>query len=288
MDDGEPPLGDSTTFHIRVNEVNQPPALFAITDQRVEEMTELIVKVSAADSDIPRQSLSFGLASGAPDGATISPDGVFRWTPTEAQGPGDFTATIRAPDDGTPSFSTETRFVISVLETTTAPVLEQIPDYETEPGSELVFIATASDSDLPANALLFNFAGEVPVGATFSAAGEFAWTPLPGQAETSYSMTISVKHDGSPPLETRRSFTIVVLEAHPAPRLTAMRMKPEGHLQLSCATRPGDRLVLQSILHLGDSAWNDLGQELVATDNTVEFTVPIDLSSQRFFRVLLW
>ncbi len=64
---------------------------------------------SATDADIPVQTLTFSLGPGAPAGASITPAGLFSWTPTSSQGPGSYQITIRVTDNGSPNLSdTET------------------------------------------------------------------------------------------------------------------------------------------------------------------------------------
>ena len=63
------------------------------------------------DADLPANTLSFSLDAGAPAGATITPAGAFSWTPTEAQGPGVYSITVRVTDNGTPPLARYSRTV---------------------------------------------------------------------------------------------------------------------------------------------------------------------------------
>ncbi|MCH7559933.1 MAG: S8 family serine peptidase [Thaumarchaeota archaeon] len=130
-DNGVPPLADSETITVTVNEVNTapeltitghvtifaptpntPPVLDSIGDQTVDELVELTFTVSASDPDVPPQTLSFSLADGVgsvPNGATIDGStGVFSWTPTESQGPGSFTFDVVVSDGIDTDFETIT------------------------------------------------------------------------------------------------------------------------------------------------------------------------------------
>jgi len=81
---------DSETITITVSEVNTAPVLGVIGNASVDEQVTLSFTATASDADLPAQSLTFSL-SGAPAGASIDPiTGVFNWTPTEAQGPGEY------------------------------------------------------------------------------------------------------------------------------------------------------------------------------------------------------
>ena len=82
--------------------VNSAPQLDEIGNQLITEEHLLAFTATASDPD-PDQTLTFSLDPGAPSGASITNGGSFTWTPTEAQGPGVYTITIRVTDDGIPS-----------------------------------------------------------------------------------------------------------------------------------------------------------------------------------------
>jgi hypothetical protein len=86
---------------ITVNPVtNHPPVIAQIANQVATEGVKLVVAVTAKDPD-PGEALRFGLGTGAPAGAVVNATtGVFTWTPTEAQGPGNYSVTVRVTDRG--------------------------------------------------------------------------------------------------------------------------------------------------------------------------------------------
>src|SRR5262249_33832702 len=95
---------------------NTLPVLGVIGDQTVDEGSMLSFTATATDPDLPAQALTFSLI-GAPDGAAINATtGAFSWTPTEAQGPGTFTFTVRVTDDGSPNLSDEESITVTVNE----------------------------------------------------------------------------------------------------------------------------------------------------------------------------
>ncbi len=104
---------------------NQPPVLAPIGDQSATEGVELMFRATATDPNLPGDTLTFSLDSGAPAGASIDPaTGVFRWTPTENDGPASYPVTVRVTDDGLPNLSDFKTITITVL----------------EPGSEVVVV----------------------------------------------------------------------------------------------------------------------------------------------------
>src|SRR5205807_882576 len=93
------------TITIIVNEGNSVAVLAAIWNTNLNELTLLTFTNSATDGDIPAQTLTFSLDAGFPSGASITTNGVFTWTPTEAQGPSNYPVTIRVTDNGSPPLS---------------------------------------------------------------------------------------------------------------------------------------------------------------------------------------
>ncbi len=114
-DDAPSPLSDSQIFAITVSEVNQAPVLASVGPQTVIQGELLTVNVSATDGDLPANTLTFALGAGAPAGAAIdAATGVFTWTPTTAQAPGDYTITILVSDGGSPELSDSITFTVTV------------------------------------------------------------------------------------------------------------------------------------------------------------------------------
>jgi RHS repeat-associated protein len=188
---------------------NAEPVITAIPNQSIVEQTELLIQTIAMDADMTDDALVYSLDI-APNGATINPTtGQFRWTPTEAQGPGNFEILIRATDR-LGAFDTES-FTVTVLESNRAPVLQPITNRQSSPGQSLSFSASASDLDLPGNSLTYSLQTESPVGATINAAtGAFAWNIPAGTADGDYAITVRVTDSGSPALFDAKTFTVSV------------------------------------------------------------------------------
>jgi VCBS repeat-containing protein len=145
------------TVSITVTPVNDPPVLASIGNKTVDELTNLTFIVTATDPD---STVTYSL-TGAPIGAVIgSSDGVFSFTPTEAQGPGIYTVTVNATD-GT-STDSET-ITITVNEVNDAPVANDISVSTAEDTAKTITL-NATDSDIPANTLTYSIVSGVGNG----------------------------------------------------------------------------------------------------------------------------
>ncbi|MBY0525808.1 MAG: tandem-95 repeat protein [Gemmataceae bacterium] len=211
-DSGSPALSDQESVTVTVYEVNGTPVLGAVADRNVDEGGTLRFTVTATDTDVPANGLTYSLDAGAPAGAAIdAASGVFTFAPTEAQGPGVYAITVRVTDDGSPALSASQTFAVTVREVNAAPVLDPIADQTVAVGQTLSFTATASDPDLPANGLTFSLDGNAPVGASIGAtSGMFAWTPTPDQAPGTFGVTVRVADDRNPNLFDEQIFTVTV------------------------------------------------------------------------------
>ena len=102
---------------------------------------------------------------------------MFSWTPTEAQGPGTNSITVRVTDDGVPPLSDTKTFSVTVSEVNSAPSLTHIFSKTVIEGQLLTFTNTASDPDLPTNTLTFSSLN-APTGVTLNpVTGVLSWTP---------------------------------------------------------------------------------------------------------------
>src|SRR4030095_11720236 len=116
FDNGSPSISVTNSFQVIVTEVNSAPILTVPSTQTIAEQTALNVNVTATDSDLPANTLSFAFVSG-PTGLTVSSAGAIAWTPTESQGPSTNTVTVRVFDNGSPSLSATNSFQVIVTET---------------------------------------------------------------------------------------------------------------------------------------------------------------------------
>jgi len=124
-DNGSPNLTVVRSFAVDVAEVNNAPSIASIGDHVIEAGQTVQLTVTATDSDVPSNQLTFSLDSGAPSGASIDPaTGLITWTPTSAQSVGASAFRVRVTDNGQPNLSAAAGFDVEVKATpNTAPIM---------------------------------------------------------------------------------------------------------------------------------------------------------------------
>ena len=283
MDNGTPSLSDSKSFTVTVLEVNQPPVLAFIADQVVNEGATLTITNVATDQDIPANLLTFSLGTNAPAGAAIDPvSGVMSWTPTEVQGPGTNLITVIVTDNGVPSLSDSKRFMVTVLEVNQPPVLAAISNRTVHVGSLVTFAATATDPDLPANALVFSLDAGAPDQAMINATnGVFSWLPTEFQLGTN-QITVRVTDDGTPALSDAKSFTTVVM---PKPSIKAIAVS-QDIVTLTWSAIPGQTYRVEYKTNLNDTAWVPLSGDVISADETASKADAVS-SAECFYHIVV-
>src|SRR5213078_1650783 len=184
-------------------------------------LSTLVVTNAATDADLPANTLTFSLMS-VPSGVSVNPTtGVLTWSPTEAQGPSTNVITVKVSDNGVPALSDSKSFTVVVTEANSAPVLTVPANRTIAELSTLVVTKTATDADLPANALTFSLVSG-PAGVSVNpTTGVLTWSPMESQGPSTNLITVNVTDNGVPALSDSKSFTVVVTEANSAPVLTA-------------------------------------------------------------------
>jgi glucose/arabinose dehydrogenase len=218
-DNGSPPLSASQTFTVTVVPFNHPPVVTAIPEQTVLEGMQLTVGVTATDSDVPAQTITYSLGSGAPSGAAIdAQSGLFTWTPDPYSSTGSYPITVVATDNGFVPKSGSASFMINVLAVNHSPVIAAIPAQTAVLRQRLqVPIGSfVSDPDRPAQAMHYGLAAGAPAGAAIDpVSGVFTWTLSSGQHIGSYPIGVIVTDSGSPALSQSANFTVNVFDLGP-------------------------------------------------------------------------
>ncbi len=202
---------------------NRPPVITAIPDQFVAEGELLQFAVVAVDD--PGQVIRYGIGADAPPEALIDEvTGLFSWTPTELQGPGNFVFTVLATDNGTPARTSTAQVTVGVVEVNDPPSFSGVEDRSVDERSTLSFALEVSDPDLPANTLAFALEGPVPPGLELDPeTGWMTWTPTEVQGPGTYPIRVRVTDDGVPPASAVADFTITVNEVNNPPDLAEIQ-----------------------------------------------------------------
>jgi hypothetical protein len=284
-DNGSPNLNGAETFIITVTEGNAAPVLATIGNKAVNEGNALLFTLSATDSDVPAQTLTYSMDPGAPSGANFNPaTRTFTWTPTESQGPGSSTVTFRVTDNGSPALNDFETITILVNEVNSPPGLAGILDQIVTAGSLLSVTNSATDTDLPLNTLTYSLDPGAPTGASIHpTTGVFTWTPSTNQAPSTNVVTVRVIDSGSPVLSDVRSFTIVVTTTA-VPRITTVS-KAGNAVTITWESQSGKQYRLQSSDSLSPFNWNPVG-DYNATGASTSATDNSATVSERYYRIL--
>jgi len=215
---------------VTVTEGNTRPILTPVPDQTIIEGRTLTLTNIATDTDVPANTLAFSLVS-APGGVQLNTNnGVLTWTPTEAQGPGVYTISVKVADNGNPPLSDTRSFTVNVTESNSPPVLLVPVNQTIAELATLNVSAFSSDSDVPANTRTFGFVN-APDGMSIDpVTGAIGWTPSEAQGPGTYTVAVKVTDNGSPPVSTTNSFQVTVSEVNTPPVSTPVPLQTIAEL----------------------------------------------------------
>ena len=157
------------------------------------------------------------------------------------------------------------------------PVLNPIGTKIIYLGQTLAFTATATDSDVPAQALTFTLDPTPPAGATISPAGFFQWTP---SATGTNAITVRVTDGGVPAQSAAETITVEVLAA---PSFGTTTQNGDT-LEMTWGTRPGKQYAIDYKDDLSAGSWTPLWTN-TAIGNSLSYTNATTNGMQRFFRI---
>jgi hypothetical protein len=248
----------------------------------VDEQTPLTLTNSAAALGLLPGGATFSL-SNAPAGAAIDPtNGVFTWTPGEAQGPSTNVFAIAVTTNGSPDLADSQTITVIVNEINRPPILPFQPDRTLVGAAMQVVTNTAVDPDLPANTMTYRLVNP-PEGAVIDASGIVTWTPGAGRLPGTNIIT-TIATDDNPwalyqeHLSATNSFNVIVVE--PVVHIG-------GTLTLNWNATAGQVYQVQYISDLNRTNWNNLGSLIAATNGLVTAFEVIGPEPQRFYRIIL-
>jgi len=259
------------------------PSISIPGDGLVGEGSVFTFTALATDADLPSQPLTFSLDPVfRPAGASINPtNGVFTWQPSEAQGPGAYTVVVRVQDNGTPALSNSAAILIIVNESNTPPLLAAITNRTALLGEVVSFLATATDADLPAQTITFDFGVVPPIGAAINPTnGLFSCAANNVGTNT---FVIRATDNGVPVLEDTRSFEVVVV----SPEMTASIGLANAIVTLSWNAVSGKNYDVLFKSSLDELEWSVLATNILATNVSATITDPVGTNTQRIYKILL-
>ena len=275
-------LSATNTFTVFVLPIHNGPSLPAQADRVLDELTLLVVTNTAIDGDIPALQLTYQLLD-PPAGAAIDTNGVITWMPSEAQGPGTNTIATIVTDNGQPPLSATNFFTVVIREVNSPPVLAVPTNQIISDMMTLNVSASATDSDIPTNTLIFSLVS-APEGMTINPnTGAMSWTPTPAQAPSTNTIAVAVTDDGMPKLSDTNSFVVTVI---PAPLIEGIQVS-NGVASVTCKTLAGLTYRLQYKDNLSETNWNDVVPDATATSSSTTITNDVSGLMKRFYRVLL-
>lgn len=217
--------GDSKTCTITNTFItNHEPVLDPIVVAPVLEETAATFTAHAADAD--DDTINYSL-SGEPAGASIDPStGEFTWTPTETQGPLDYTFIVYADDKngGVDSQSV----TITVNEFNEAPTAYDILNESTHKETPVEIVLLATDPDFPPNTLTYNIVNSPSHGtlSDIDTNHKVIYTPEAGFENQTDTFTYKVTDDGSPAKDSSVA-TVSISVTNDAPTIIRIE-NPEG------------------------------------------------------------
>jgi len=228
------------TVSLTVTAVNDAPTFTIGGDQTVPEnagpqtVGGWAKNISPGPANESGQIVTFSVANDNPALFVLSPgvasDGTLTYT-TAPNATGSALITVVLKDDGGTAnggvdTSSSQTFTITVNAVNHAPVLDPIGNKTINEGAMLIFTATATDEDVPAQALTFSLAPSAPDGASIDpTTGLFTWTPDEGPGDSPYSVTVQVS-DGE--VTTSETVGIAVLNVVPSVTLVPPLVVQEG------------------------------------------------------------
>jgi hypothetical protein len=218
-DNGDPTLSTTNTFKVVVSETNTVPVFADIADRTIPELQAFTLNLSATDTDLPAQSLTYSLLVG-PTGMTLSGNQLV-WTPNGSQGSSTNTVLVKVSDNGNPVLSATNSFRLTVSEGNTPPVFTNFRDQNAPELQLFTFALAASDLDVPAQTLTYMLLAG-PTGMTLSG-NQLSWTPTEAQGPSTNEVNVKVTDNGDPTLSSTNTFKVVVTEVNTTPSFVGLR-----------------------------------------------------------------
>jgi hypothetical protein len=281
-----PVLTSTNSITVIVKEVNVAPVLPVVPNQTVNELALLTVNNPATDSNI-HGSISYSLLNPLA-GMSVSPAGVFTWTPSPSQGPATNTITTVATstdnfDLVNPQLSVTNNFTVIVY----APAIALITNATVNVGQTISFTTAGTDND-SSRTLTYSLISP-PTGATIGASsGAFNWRPGVAFANTTNTLTVQVSDNSTPVLSATQSFKIMVNALTGSPLTLGLPVRSANQAQMQVLGGPvGPDYILQGSIALTHGSWSNLATNTPASLPFTATDTNAGVFPSRFYRIQL-
>ncbi len=198
-------------------EVAMAPRFHSPAHQTLIELQEWEFHLDVSSENPP---VAVEVLSPLPAGMVFQPtELIFRWVPSEAQGPGDYLVNLRAVD----SLGLSTPFALSltVLEDNQPPALIALDEVLTREHEIVRIQLRATDPDLPPQTLIFALEGDIPSGMRLDpTTGLLEWYPQEEHGSGVYQIRVRVTDSFG--ASSSASLVIRVEEVYQPPRFEAV------------------------------------------------------------------
>lgn len=176
------------------SEPSEPVAmeLSSVSDQTINEGNDLELQIETTQPRLARSRLQ--LAKGAPRGMDLDArSGKLTWTPTEAQGPGNFRVAVELVGANGKKIVDTCEFTVAVNEVNLPPVISAISPQVARANKPFRHGVNASDPDIPENDLRFSLNGDIPEGLSINErTGALLWDVAYHVPEYRFNMSVTV------------------------------------------------------------------------------------------------
>jgi hypothetical protein len=298
VSDGE--LSQSTNFTLTVNSINDAPAVSAIANQNVDEDTPSEpVGFSVQDMETSAESLALSARSSNPalvpaNGITVTGSGTNRTInilPATNQS-GSATVTISASDG---ELNSNSSFLLTVNAVNDVPTISTIANQKIAKNGSTIVPFSIVDVETPAANLVLSAASSNPTLLPISAIvfggsdSNRTVTITAARGRTgSASVAISVG-DGAAQSRTLFNVSVGTLLASPTtgPEIASITWGGSG-VAIAWSSIPEITYRIVYKTSLDEFAWNELSEEIVATDTMMSWTdTSVSMGATRFYQVVM-
>jgi autotransporter-associated beta strand protein len=276
-DDGIPSQTVTRSFRVTVAERNQSPVLPDPGLIQISQGETLSLLLDGSDADIPAQSLTYEVLSGAPAGMTLnSSTGRLRWQPSNDLPSSTNQVILRLRDSATPPATIERTVTVQYRSLNRPPTITPIPPLNLAENGGFDLQLQASDPETPAGLLRWEFAAPAPSWLSLGSNGQLLFIEGEETGPSTNTVQVRVLDNGSPQQSQTASFEVVVREVNRPPTAayaTVPDLRPGDSLARTPTTLSDPDLPLQPLRF---RLLGEIPPGLVLTTNTgaLAWTVP--------------